>query len=209
MREKTFGSICFVLGLAILITTGTTFAYYNIVINDNNEEEISGDTFNFDATLDLNEVYLSNNLVPISSNLIATAISKEENKCIDKNGYDVCTLYEISLSNNGSPVQLNSYIKTTNSTFITNNLKCRLYNTSYEPISDIMTLSNTTNDKGYFQNNGDYINTILNSIDIEYYLVIWIEDTNDYQDDDYLKSYNGIVGFESLNEGVLTADITS
>lgn len=209
MREKTFGSICFVLGLAILITTGTTFAYYNIVINDNNEEEISGDTFNFDATLDLNEVYLSSNLVPISSNLIATAISKEENKCIDKNGYDVCTLYEISLSNNGSPVQLNSYIKTTNSTFITNNLKCRLYNTSYEPISDIMTLSNTTNDKGYFQNNGDYINTILNSIDIEYYLVIWIEDTNDYQDDDYLKSYNGIIGFESLNEGVLTADITS
>lgn len=196
MNKKIFGSICFVLGIAIIISTGTTFAYFNS--SANSDGTISGSTLNFAVDLSLSKEHVSNNMIPISDSLIKTAISGS-NKCIDNNGYEVCSLYKITLTNNGDPFVLNGYIKTNSTTYTTGNLKYQIYDTNFNPLSDALTLSLTSGDKIYFSKGNDILTTSINHNIVEYYLVMWITETNSLQSADYSKKYNGVVGFETVS----------
>lgn len=196
MNKKIFGSICFVLGITIIISTGTTFAYFNS--SANSDGTISGSTLNFAVDLSLSKEHVSNNMIPISDSLIKTAISGSK-KCIDNNGYEVCSLYKITLTNNGDPFVLNGYIKTNSTTYTTGNLKYQIYDTNFNPLSDALTLSLTSGDKIYFSKGNDILTTSINHNIVEYYLVMWITETNSLQSADYSKKYNGVVGFETVS----------
>ncbi len=208
MRKKVELSVFAVMGIVIISLLGVTLAYFVAVAN-NTGDNIEGRTFDFGASINLTTIYRANNLVPLSDNLVGTAISKETNKCIDKNGRDVCSLYSITLSNTGDTVSLTPSITTTNSTYTTNDIRCQLYDSSFTAVSDVITPSNTNNGKVYMTSNSNNLSINLSSTSKDYYLVIWLEETNNSQTDDYSKIYNGTITFEGENGEEAYVDFTA
>lgn len=204
MKQKLFSSICLVLGIVIIVTTSTTFAY--ILASDTNTDAISGNVTNFNVDLTLTTVHKGTNMIPLKDSLIPSAI-KSTNKCVDTKGYEVCSLYKIKLTNTGNSFTLNGYLKTSSTTYTTSNLKYQIYDTNYNAVSDVLTPSLTTGTKVYFQKNSNMISTSINSTAIEYYLVMWITETNTMQTADHAKNYSGVVGFEAISGDVIEADL--
>lgn len=207
MKSKLIGTICFVLGIIIFVSSGTTFAYFSATAN-NTGDDISGNTMSFDVSLTPTTIKKATQLIPLEDNLITTAITKNSNKCIDKKGYEVCTLYELRLSNSGDPQILNGFIQTKTATYTTDNLKCQLFDSNYNPVSDIMTLSRGT-DKTYFKKGSNYVTTDIEYNDVTYYLAIWLHETNQNQSEDYGKTFSGTIAFESINGNQIAAEFTS
>lgn len=206
MRNKLIGSVCLVLGICVIVTTGTTFAYFNSSANENNDT-IKGTIEDFDVELKIEEIYTSNQLIPLDDSKINTAIN---NECIDSKGYQVCTLYKITLTNNGNPIILNGHIKSTEeTTYTTDNLRAQLFNSNLtSSVSDKLILTNTTEEK-YFKL--DETNLFAAEVNNEntYYLAIWLTETGDYQYDDYSKIYSGQVAFESISGQIITANFSA
>lgn len=205
MKQKLFSSICLVLAIVIIVTTSTTFAYF--VATSENTTSISGKTADFNVKLALTTVHKSTNMVPLKDSLVVTSI-KNTNKCIDKNNYEVCSLYKLTLSNTGgSSFTLTGYLKTSSTTYTASNLKYQIYDINYNAVTDVLTPSLTADQKVYFQKDSNNVETTINSTNIEYYLVMWITETNTMQTDDYAKTYDGVVGFETSGGGVLEANL--
>ena len=112
MKQKLFSSICLVLAIVIVVTTSTTFAY----LIASNTTDVSGKTADFNVKLALTTVHKSTNMVPLKDSLVVTSI-KNTNKCINKNNYEVCSLYKLTLSNTGNSFTLNGYLKTSSTTY--------------------------------------------------------------------------------------------
>ena len=208
MSKKIESSVFIVMGVVIITLLGVTFSYI-AATSSNSGENITGRTMNFGASLSISTVYRATNLVPLANNLVSTAITKENNKCIDKNNRDVCSLYTITLSNSGETVVLTPYVTTTSTTYTTTNLKCQLYNSSYTAVSDVMTLSNVANGKVYLTSSGNNVTITLGSSNQTYYLVIWLTDTLASQTNDYSKTYSGTITFEAGAIGYVYADFGS
>ena len=206
MEKKIFGSICLVLGIAIIVSTGASFAYFSA--STSSEGNISGTTVNFGVNLNLTTIHQSTNMIPLQDTLVATAISGT-NKCIDTKGYEVCSLYKITLTNSGDPFVLNGSLKTSSTTYTTGNLKYQIYDINYNAISDVTAPSLTANEKVYFTKDSNMVTTSMNHNDTEYYLVMWITETNTLQNADYSKSYTGLVGFETLSGERIEATFTT
>lgn len=198
MNKSLKKSIIIVAIMIVITVLGTTFAYFNAIANRTGDN-ITGDTFNFGASLSINTVHQATKLVPLNNSLVGTAISKANNKCIDKNNRDVCSLYRITLSNTGDSITLYPYITTTSTTYTTTNLKAQLYNDSFTAVSDVMTVSNTAAGKVYFTSSENNLSVNLNSSNISYYLVVWIRDTLSSQPADQSKTFSGTITFEAIN----------
>lgn len=204
MKQKLFSSICLVLAIVIVVTTSTTFAY--LIASAQDTTTVSGNATKFSVSLALTTVHKSTNMVPLKDSLVVTAM-KNTNKCIDKSGYEVCSLYKLTLSNTGNPFNLTGYLKTSSTTYTTGNLKYQVYDTNYNAVTDVLTPSLTANQKVYFKKGSNNISTTINSTNIEYYLVMWITETNTMQTADYSKNYSGVVGFEAISGDVLEATL--
>lgn len=191
MKNKIYISVMAVLIISAL-TFGATYAYY-----------VSQDTKTFTgeiekgivSTLNLTTTKSSTNLVPLQDSKIKTAITKSSNKCIDKNNYEVCSLYTITLTNTNASENLYGYVKTNTTTYTTTNLKYQIFDSSYNAITDVMTISKTANDLVYFKKGTTKV-SITSTGTKKYYLAIWISDTNSDQSSDYSKTFNGAIGFE-------------
>ena len=198
MNKSLRTSIIAVIVIIIVTVLGTTFAFFSARINGSGDN-ITGDTFNFGASLNISTIYQSTNLVPLDNSLVRTAISKGNNQCIDKNNRDVCSLYQITLSNTGDTVTLYPYITTTSTTYTTTNLKAQLYNSGFGNVSDVMTVSNTNNGKVYLTSGGNSMSVNLGSSNITYYLAVWISETSSSQLADQGKTFSGTITFEAMN----------
>lgn len=191
MKNKIYISVMAVLIISAL-TFGATYAYY-----------VSQDTKTFTgeiekgivSTLNLTTTKSSTNLVPLLDSKIKTAITKSSNKCIDKNNYEVCSLYTITLTNTNASENLYGYVKTNTTTYTTTNLKYQIFDSSYNAITDVMTISKTANDLVYFKKGTTKV-SITSTGTKTYYLAIWLSDTNSDQSSDYSKTFNGAIGFE-------------
>lgn len=211
MRNKIIGTVCLVLGIVVIVSTGTSFAYFNTYVSQTGDD-ITGTTMNFDVNLTLEETYVASNLVPLEDDLILIAIN---NNCKDSHGYEVCSLYKLTLTNNGDPQILNAHVTANDgTTYITENLKGQLINSNLNmTISNplILTDKDETNieDKRYFHidNTKLYTTEITNTETM--YLVVWLTETHDYQNDDYNKDYFGSIAFESISGEKATAKFNS
>ena len=208
MRSKIIGTICLILGIVIIVTSSTTFAFYAVTVSTNGDD-ITGQTLNFDVRLNSSILYKATQLVPLNDSLIDEAITKTTNKCIDNKGYEVCSLYSLTLTNNGDAQVLNGYVSTANTTYTTDNLMCQLFDSNYNPVSDVVTLSRVAGEKKYFQKNNIRIATEVNNRDVTYYLAIWLHETNELQNEDYAKTFAGEVVFESLYGDKISASFSS
>lgn len=202
MKKKIIISIFVTLMITLFSVLGTTYAYLMISATSSN---IEGNVANFDVSLSLNTIYRANRLVPLSNDLIDEAITKDSDKCIDRNGYEVCFLFSLSLTNGGDAVTLNGYIETVSSTYTTDNLKYQIFDSNYTAVTDVMTLSNTSGTRVYFNKNANRLDLNLGASDTIYYLAVWLTETGDSQSSDYSKSFSGKVGFESIDGDTLEA----
>ena len=125
MKKNIIVSVFAVL-VIIGITAGTTYAYLIVSDTENFNGKFESGIM---SSLSLTTVHSSNELVPLLDSKVVTAISKSSNKCVDKNNYNVCSLYTITLSNTGDLENLYGYVKTTSSTYTSNNLKYQIENT--------------------------------------------------------------------------------
>jgi len=205
MRNKLIGTICLALGIIVIVSTSTSFAYFSASIDG--EGEIKGETMKFSVDLDVEEIYKTDQLIPIDDSIIPIAINRN---CVDSKGYNVCSLYKITLKNTGDPVILNGHITAGEGTnYTTDHLKGQLFSSNLTTsISTVTTLSNTTG-KQYFKIN----ETNLYSLEAEntntLYLAIWLTETGDYQDEDYNKDFVGKISFESIGGGQISATFTA
>lgn len=193
MKKKLIFSILSVAVISVF-SFGVTYAYYIA----STSSDIGGETASgLNTTLTLNTIYNSTKLVPLDDGLVKTAITKDTNKCIDKSGYEVCSLYKIILENTVDSENLYGYIRTETSTYTTDNLKYQFFDSEFNPLTDIMSLSKTSNETIYFQKDETNYQVSISG-NTTYYLAIWLTDTGEEQSEDYSKDFSGYIGFESV-----------
>lgn len=208
--NKIFISIIITL-LIIVIVSGSAYAYFVISANISGNN-INGNNYNFAVNMSVETIKASTNLVPFTDSLISDAIS-QNNKCIDKDGYEICTIYKVSLTNTGSnSEQLYGYVQTTNTTYVTNNLKYQIFsfsNNSFANVTSPKSISSVNNAKVYFELNSNLVHSTVPKNDIlEYYLVVWISAIDAEQNDDAEKIFNGTINFESISGERLSASFS-
>lgn len=206
MRNKLLISVLTAIFIIIVTTYGTTFAYFSSTANAGN---IGGETYNFDIDLTSTPEYEATMLVPIKDNMINQAINKTNNKCIDNKGYEVCSLYKLTLTNHGNAELLNGYIETTSTTYTTTNLKYQLFSDNYTALSTSESLA-AIGKKSYFKDTANnYVHTEIDTTPINYYLVIWLSETNESQNEDMNKDFSGNIVFESINGNQISASFST
>lgn len=195
--EKKLNKILVSVLAVILITTltvGVTYAY--LVAHDSQNITVKSAS-GINSVLTLTTVKETSNMVPIMDNKIVTAI---KNNCVDKNNYDVCSLYSVKLTNTSSAESLYGYVRTVSSSYTTTNLRYQIFDSSYNAVTDVMTISNSSDSFVYFEKSSSKL-TITSNGTKNYYFVIWLTDTGAEQSSDYSKVFNGAIGFELIGSG--------
>lgn len=195
--EKKLNKILVSVLAVILITTltvGVTYAY--LVAHDSQNITVKSAS-GINSVLTLTTVKETSNMVPIMDNKIVTAI---KNNCVDKNNYDVCSLYSVKLTNtskdnNPKAESLYGYVRTVSSSYTTTNLRYQIFDSSYNAVTDVMTISNSSGGFVYFEKSSSKL-TVTSNGTKNYYFVIWLTDTGAEQSSDYSKVFNGAIGFE-------------
>ena len=204
---------CVVVLLIIALVASGTYAYFTLVVNVNNNGNIGGNTYKFDVSMDVNVIKQSTSLVPFSDALIVDAISKTD-KCVDKDGYEICNIYKLNLTNNGNSDEiLYGYVSTSNTTYVSDRLKYQVFtlnNGNYAAYADPISVSLNTDEKVYFKKNNTLVNSsLVKGNSAEYYLVMWISLVLEDQNEDAGKSFNGYINFESFYGDRITAKFSS
>lgn len=195
--EKKLNKILVSVLAVILITTltvGVTYAY--LVAHDSQNITVKSAS-GINSVLTLTTVKETSNMVPIMDNKIVTAV---KNNCVDKNNYDVCSLYSVKLTNTSSAESLYGYVRTVSSSYTTTNLRYQIFDSSYNAVTDVMTISNSSDGFVYFEKSSSKL-TITSNGTNNYYFVIWLTDTGAEQSSDYSKVFNGAIGFELVGSG--------
>lgn len=195
--EKKLNKILVSVLAVILITTltvGVTYAY--LVAHDSQNITVKSAS-GINSVLTLTTVKETSNMVPIMDNKIVTAI---KNNCVDKNNYDVCSLYNVKLTNTSSVESLYGYVRTVSSSYTTTNLRYQIFDSSYNAVTDVMTISNSSDGFVYFEKSSSKL-TVTSNGTKNYYFVIWLTDTGAEQSSDYSKVFNGAIGFELVGSG--------
>lgn len=212
MKDNKFkvGIISLVVVLAIVcLVVGVTYAFFTASNSNNNT--ISGSSYDFDIDLNLTPIKTSSSLVPLSDSDIDKAITGTYN-CVDSYNNDVCSIYQVDITNHGNLANLYAYVKANNSTFITDHLKYKVYtktNDNYTAVSDIITLSNNTSDKNYFvYDDVNYLFGLNTDQSTTYYFVFWLSGTEEEQNDDMDKIFNGVIGIEATDGENITANFS-
>ncbi len=209
-KRKLIGSLVGLLAF-IVLSMSATYAYFTASVSSANNA-LSGTTYKFSVDLDLTTIKSAEALIPSYDSDIIYAL-ENTTKCVDDYGYDVCSLYEITLTNSGQAEDLYGYVITGTSNYVTSNLKCALYtyaNSVYTLVTDNIVLSHTTNAENsitssatqYVISMGDGSTTPTTKT---YYLVIWLTETETDQATDQDKTYNGAISFESIYGDTITS----
>lgn len=208
MISKTKGlffGIILVITIVILVTGGT-YAFF--VANAQNAS-IVGTTYSSDFGIEAFEIKKATALIPVDDTDISKVIAKSSDKCIDNDGRELCSIYKIDVINKGNSIELQGFIRTSNSTYTTENLKYQVYNSNFAAVTDVMTITHNSGDTVYFKKGEqsypiNLADGTTNETKVSYYIVFWISEINEPQDDQD-KTYDCKIGFESIYGDKLTS----
>ena len=205
MKSKIIGTICLALGIIVIVTTGTSFAYFSSSVEG--QGSIAGSSLEANLNLTVTPIKETEQLIPLEDNYVGIAV---KNNCIDSKGYEVCALYKITLQNSGDPIILNGYItEGEESTYTTNNLKGQLFNNELSmSMSNVTTLSNTEGKQYFKVDDTNFLSTEVTTTNT-FYLAIWLTETHTYQDADYNKDFTGKIAFEAVGGGEISATFSA
>ena len=200
MEENRKGPGVFyaVVGVATLVVAiiGATFAYFSA--STTNNTDVKGSTAS-GASLSMVITRVSDagtdaHMIPMLTNDLQKGVTGTNSKsCIDANGNTVCQVYKITVTNGSTDIGIN--VKGTM------NLASTGKNMKWEVLTDAKTVKAdgtvvAQGEEGVIVAN----QALAKSGSQDFYLVVWLEETNDVQDtDDAGKSFTGTVTFNGVN----------
>ena len=200
MEENRKGPGVFyaVVGVATLVVAiiGATFAYFSA--STTNKTDVTGSTAS-GASLSMAITRVSDagtaaNMIPMLTTDLQKGVTGTESKsCIDANGNTVCQVYKITVTNGSADIGIN--VKgTMNLTSTAKNMKWQVLTDAKTVNADATTVAQGT--AGTIVDN----QALTASGTHDFYLVIWLDETNAAQDaDDAGKTFNGTVTFNGVN----------
>lgn len=211
MEENRKGPGVFyaVVGVATLVVAiiGATFAYFSA--STTNKTDVTGSTAS-GASLSMAIARVSDagtaaNMIPMLTADLQNGVTGTSSKsCIDANGNTVCQVYKITVTNGSADIGIN--VKGTM------NLASTAKNMKWEVLTDAKTVK--TDGTVVAQGTDGVIvanQALAKSGSQDFYLVVWLEETNEIQDtDDAGKSFTGTVTFNGVNsDGTESKGITA
>ena len=181
-----------------ITVTGSTYAYFALSASSDNK--ISGTTATANLALTVSKVFPSNtnNLVPQLESALGSAISSTY-KCVDGNSNNVCQVYKITIKNTSTAsVDISGYIHFSGVTNLPN-LKWRLLDSE-----STLGTHNSYNASGADNLFVDRVKMSANQTN-NYYMVIWINETNSAQSD--TGTFGATISFKSSNGTGVTSTI--
>ena len=218
---KTQLLVAFILTLVVSIT-GSTYAYF--AATSSNSNTITGDAATVNLTLDVSRIFPKANsdntgvLVPqLSTTNSATSplANALKSGCIDANKNVVCHVYKVNIKNQGGSATqvVNGNISffgnpalTTDIATVMPSLKWRLVSSVNETTASSSVLGanadHTASSEGEF-----FVSdlTMPNNSNFNYYLIVWINETNNDQVIDEGNTFYGMIDFDASNGSGVTA----
>ncbi len=204
MENNGKGIFYGVIGVATLIVAiiGATFAYFTATAS--NDTTIQGNAASVGLKLDVVHISTTANkgLVPQKEVALPSAMkgvnstAGADDACVDANGNTVCQVYKITVQNTGTAEsKLNGTLDLTKGSIT--NLKWAIVN-NFD--SDPTTQTPSGNSLGESV-------TLGASASQEYYIVIWIDETDAPQEDS--GGFTGTVAFNAADGSGVTSTFTA
>lgn len=199
--QGTFYMIIAMLTLIVAIV-GATFAYFSLQASD--ENTVKGNAAKAGLSLEVRKVSVdaSGDLVPLDELLLDKAIKGDtetsNQMCVDKNGNTVCQVYEVKVTNEGSAATAVNGTLTLSAETITN-LKWQIMTDQNTPVMDSGQFK-TTDDTEIAKNDTIEASPGTKS----YYIMIWIDEIEEDQNDSDTGAFTGVVSFTSADGSGVT-----
>lgn len=202
--------------ILFLSITGATYAYFAISATNNNT--ITGTAATVNLTLDVSKIFPTTSstntgvMVPqlsVSESTTSPLANALKGGCVDGNGNIVCQVYKITIQNlGGTATQVvdgkvsfyGNAAMTTDVSVTMPNLKWKLItsvNTS-NPSSSVLG-TNADNVANFGDNKFVSNLTLVTNASFDYYMIVWINETNADQPTDKGKTFYGKIQFDSSN----------
>lgn len=199
--QGTFYMIIAMLTLIVAIV-GATFAYFSLQASD--ENTVKGNAARVGLSLEVRKVSVdaTGDLVPLDELLLEKAIKGDSETgsqmCVDKNGNTVCQVYEVKVTNEGTAATAVNGTLTLTAETITN-LKWQIMTDQDTPVTDSGQFK-TTDDTEIAKNDTVEANPGTKS----YYIMIWIDEIEEDQNDSDTGAFAGVVSFTSADGSGVT-----
>ena len=207
-----------VIGVATLVVAiiGATFAYFTATAE--NTTTIQGEAANTGLSLEVTHLSTgaTAGLIPLNTSDLQKGITGDaqaevENKsCIDANGNSVCQVYSVKVTNEGTATAaiagsldlqpVDKEDEEITSTFT--NLKWQL-------LTDATTVDGDATSYGIGKNNITSNLSLGAGLDQTYYIVIWIDNLNESQNDADKGFFNGTITFDSAEGAGISATFSA
>lgn len=211
MEENRKGTGVFyaVVGVATLVVAiiGATFAYFSA--SATNDTDVKGSTASGAslaiAVTKVSDEATAKNMIPMLSTDLQKGVTGTSSKsCIDANGNTVCQVYKVTVTNGSADIGIN--VKGTMN--LTSNAK----NMKWQVLTDATTVDTKATAVAQDTEGVIVANQALTASEThDFYLVIWLDETNKPQDtDDAGKIFNGTITFNGVNsDGSASTGITA
>ena len=235
-NSKGRGIFLGVVSVATLIVAiiGATFAWFSASVGSG-ENDVNLTAYQFDAKLTVERVFptaenASKKIIPFvpdkvlregqgdQTNNMNYALNEATNKCVDSSGYLVCSLYKITVTNNGSDaIELDGSVTTmettpteTGTTLTANgDLKAQIISydggkyTYTHNLSKALALPNTASGSGKLIMDPATltVGATPGANTAELYVLVWLNDTTENQSSMMGASYKGQFIFSAVGMG--------
>ena len=235
-NSKGRGIFLGVVSVATLIVAiiGATFAWFSASVGSG-ENDVNLTAYQFDAKLTVERVFptaenASKKIIPFvpdkvlregqgdQTNNMNYALNEATNKCVDSSGYLVCSLYKITVTNNGSDaIELDGSVTTmettpteTGTTLTANgDLKAQIISydggkyTYTHNLSKALALPNTASGSGKLIMDPATltVGATPGANTAELYVLVWLNDSNENQSSMMGASYKGQFIFSAVGMG--------
>ena len=230
-NSKGRGIFLGVVSVATLIVAiiGATFAWFSASVGSG-ENDVNLTAYQFDADLTVDRVFptaenASKKIIPFvpdkvlreglenETNNMNYALNEATNKCVDSSGYLVCSLYKITVTNNGSDaIELDGSVTTmeTGTTLTANgDLKAQIISyadgkyTYTHNLSKALALPNKVSgsEKLIMDPATLTVGATPGANTAELYVLVWLNDTTENQSSMMGASYKGQFIFSAVGMG--------
>ena len=236
-NSKGRGIFLGVVSVATLIVAiiGATFAWFSASVGSG-ENDVNLTAYQFDAKLTVERVFptaenASKKIIPFvpdkvlregqgdQTNNMNYALNEATNKCVDSSGYLVCSLYKITVTNNGSDaIELDGTVTTIETTPPTEkgttltangDLKAQIISyaggkyTYTHNLSKALALPNTVNGSGKLIMDPATltVGATPGANTAELYVLVWLNDSTENQSSMMGASYKGQFIFSAVGMG--------
>ena len=233
-NSKGRGIFLGVVATLIVAIIGATFAWFSASVGSG-ENDVNLTAYQFDAKLTVERVFptaenASKKIIPFvpdkvlregqgdQTNNMNYALNEATNKCLDSSGYLVCSLYKITVTNNGSDaIELDGSVTTmettpteTGTTLTANgDLKAQIISydggkyTYTHNLSKALALPNTASGSGKLIMDPATltVGATPGANTAELYVLVWLNESNENQSSMMGASYKGQFIFSAVGMG--------